>query len=82
MKSLKQRTMSLGTALTAAFLIASALLSPAADVSSDAASLQAEILRIAAPIGGELGVAAWAARRPWAACVGARRRTVSDGKHL
>lgn len=50
MKSLKRRAMTLGPALVAAFLIDSPLPSPAAGVSPDAASLQAEILRIAAPV--------------------------------
>lgn len=57
MKSLNQMT--IGMSILFAILIASALLSPAADSWSDTAVLQSEIRRIAASAGGEVGVAAW-----------------------
>lgn len=51
--------MTLGSALAAAFLVTSNLATPAPLAVSDAAALRAEFQRLAAPIDGEVGVAAW-----------------------
>lgn len=51
--------MTLGAALAVTFLAASIPASPTPPSKPDAAVLQAEIRRIAAPVGGEVGVAAW-----------------------
>jgi beta-lactamase class A len=53
-----RKQMTVGTSISFALLIVSALLSPAADNSADTAVLQAEIRRIAVFDGGEVGVAA------------------------